>query len=267
MCDPLTLGALAVGAAGTAANTIGQASAQKKQESEYNRWAETQKKNRAAENVRQEGLRGQAETARQQGLADISAENQSKLQQDEAARQAAMLNEETGPTSTTAPPQAIADAALSGSEYGGDVFKTDLTRGLADAAASAKARIGALGAVQSFGGGFGGLGTVNPINQAKAGGGIDAANEMRKGSLGAYATEQAVDPTEMTYSNPIADVASSFLGAGMGGLGSMAAGGAGLGAGMGAGTGTGISSIFKNTFKKLPSSAGLSAKSPWTGLF
>jgi len=237
MCDPLTLGALAVGAAGTAANSIGQASAAKKQESEYNRWAQTQKQNRAAENVRQESLRGQAEASRQQGVADISAENQSKVQQEEAARQASLLNEETGPLSTTAPPQAVADAALSGQQYGGEVFKTDLARGLADAAASAKARIGALGAVQSFGGGSGGLGTVNPIAQARAGSGIDAANEMRRGSLGAYSTEQAVDPTEMSYSNPIADVASSFLGVGLQGAGSMAAGGPGLGGGAGSGWG------------------------------
>ena len=61
MCDPLTLGALAIGAAGTAANSIGQAKAQKKQEAEYNQWAQNQKKIRAQENVRQEELRGKAE--------------------------------------------------------------------------------------------------------------------------------------------------------------------------------------------------------------
>ena len=43
MCDPLTLGSLAIGAAGTAANSIGQARAARKQEDEYNKWADYQK--------------------------------------------------------------------------------------------------------------------------------------------------------------------------------------------------------------------------------
>jgi hypothetical protein len=112
---------------------------------------------------------------------------------------------------------------LSGQQYGGDVFQSDLAKKLSDAAASAKQRIGALATVGSYGGSFGGLGTINPINQAASGAGIDLQNEKRRGSLAAYGTERAVDPQQIAYSNPIADVASGFLGAGMQGVGQAAA--------------------------------------------
>jgi hypothetical protein len=234
MCDPLSLGALAIGAAGTAANSIGQANAAKKQESEYNSWAAMQKKNREQENARQQGLREQATAAQQQGVEDISLVNQSKLQDAEQARLEAVLagedaNAAPGPNTPVAPADATA------TPYGGDVYQNDFGTQLADAMASAKKRIGALATVQSFGDSFGGLGTVNPINQATAGAGIDEANAKREGSLAAYQTEQAVDPTQITYSNPVADIASSFLGAGMQGLG------------QGVANGGGISSIFKGT--------------------
>ena len=235
MCDPLTLGALAVGAAGTAANSIGQAKAARKQEETYNQWAESQKRNRANENVRQEELRGKAEAAQQKGVADISAEAQAKAQAEEEARLAALLSEQgdVRPTGTPTAPGAVADAALSGQQSGGEVFQSDLARGIADAAASAKQRIGALATVQSYGGSYGGLATRNPLVQQEAGSGIDLANAGRKGSLGAYQTEQAVDPMQIEYSNPIADIASSFLGVGLQGAGDLAAGGFGVGQGRG----------------------------------
>lgn len=257
MCDPLTLGALAIGAAGTAANSIGQASAQKKQESEYNRWAQNQKKIRTQETARQEELRGKAEVAREQGVADISAENQTALQQAEAARLAAeMTGGGQQPAANPMAPASVADERLTGSSGGGEVFQTDLAKKLSDAAASAKQRIGALATVNSYGGSFGGLGTVNPINQQQAGSGIDLANEMRRGSLGAYGAERNVDPKQITYSNPVADVASQFLGVGLQGAGSLAAGGAGAGLGGGA-LGSGLGSWLSSAVKpkpKLPTS-------------
>ncbi len=237
MCDPLTLGTLAIGAAGTAANAVGQASAAKKQEAAYNAWAENQKQIRAAENVRQEDLRKKAETSQQQGVADISAANQKAAQDAEAQRLVDLYSGKGSATPAADPslPTSVADPKLSGMDTGGEVFQTDLAKKLSDAAASAKQRIGALATINSYGGSWGGLGTVNPINQATAGSGIDAANESRRGSLAAYGVERAVDPIQVTYSNPVADIASSFLGVGMSGLGKAAANGAG----------TGLSSIFK----------------------
>jgi hypothetical protein len=241
----LTLGALAVGAAGTAANSIGQAKAAKKQEAEYSSWANVQEKNRANENIRQEGLRKEAQTAQQKGVADLSAENQKRVQEEEAARLTKLTNEETmQPTASPSAPTSVADPTLTGSGGGGEVFKTDLAKGIADATASAKQRIGAMATVNSFGGGtYGSLDTVNPLALGAAGRGIDEANEKRRGSLSAYGVEQAVDPNQIEYSNPIADVASSFLGAGFQGAGNYAAGGPGLGGKLG------VSSIFDGKVK------------------
>jgi hypothetical protein len=222
LCDPLTLGSLAIGAAGTAANSIGQAKAAKQQESAYNDWAVQQKTIRDAENARQEQMRQQAEVSRQQGVQAVSADQQKAAQATEAERLTKLTTGQgdVKPTADPAAPVATADKGmLSGQQYGGDVFQSDLARKLADAAASAKQRIGALATVNSYGGSFGGAGTVNPINQAESGAGIDLANDMRKGSLAAYNTERAVDPQQITYSNPLADVASGFLGAGMQGVG------------------------------------------------
>lgn len=261
MCDPLTLGALAIGAAGTAANSIGQQKAARKQEEAYNQWATNQKQIRAQENVRQDELRGKAEAAQQKGVADISADAQAKAQAEEQARLAALLSEQGAvtPTGTPTAPAAVADAALSGQQYGGEVFQSDLARGIADAAASAKQRIGALATVQSYGGSFGGLGTRNPLVQQEAGSGIDLANAGRKGSLGAYEAERAVDPMQISYSNPVADIASQFLGVGMSGLGGMAAAGGAAG-GLGGGAGAkSLGKIFGSAFKP-------AAKDAWAGL-
>lgn len=232
MCDPLTLGALAVGTAGTVANTMGQQSALQKQEDEYNQWAELQRTNRAAETARQEEYRQSADAARQKGVEEISAENQKAQQAAEEERLKAYLAGEaqtSTPNPDTEAATSVADARLTGTTGGGDVFQSDLAKQLSDATASAKQRIGALARVQSYGGSEKGLGTVNPLAQAEAGAGIDQYNDYRRGSLGAYDTERAVEPKQISYSNPIAEIASGFLGAGMQGLGSSLAGGTGLG--------------------------------------
>src|SRR6185436_6781582 len=106
-----------------------------------------------------------------------------------------------------------------------------------------------LATMQSFGDSQFGLGTRNPIKLGESGAGIDEANFKRQGSLSAYGTEQAVDPTQISYSNPIADIASSFLGVGMQGVGTAAANG-------------GVSSIFGgNALKK-----GFQATNPFKGM-
>jgi hypothetical protein len=123
----LTLGTLAVGAAGTAANSIGQAKAAKKQEAEYSSWAATQEKNRASENIRQEGLRKEAQAAQQQGVADLSAENQKRVQEEEAARLTALTSEETmQPTASPSAPR-HRRLALTTREAAADV-QTDLAK-------------------------------------------------------------------------------------------------------------------------------------------
>jgi hypothetical protein len=260
MCDPLTLGSLAIGAAGTAANSIGQAKAAKKQNEEYAAWANLQRENRAAENVRQQDYNAQAEAALNQGIADVSGENQNAIQDAEQARlEKALAGESDTNTAEQNDAQTVADAAISGGQYGGDVYQADFAKQLSDSIASAKDRIKALATVQSFGDSSMGLGRQNMRNQAEAGAGIDRANDLARGSLAAYDIEQKVDPVDIgTYSNPIADVASQFLGVGFQGAGQSLAGN----------STSGVSNIFGNVFKKKgSSSAGLSATSPYTGLF
>ena len=219
MCDPMTIGSMAVGLAGTAANTIGQMNAQQKQEDEYAKWVDYQKRIQQQETQRQEEMRGKAEVARQQGVEDVSAQNQAALQTEEAGRLGDLYSEQ-GAGATMAP-AAAADAALAGQQgASGDLFQQDLARGIADAARSAKQRIGALATVNSFGGSFGGLGTVNPLNQARSGSEIDFANDLRRGSLAAFETEKAVPPKQIEYTpSPFADLAGALFSVGSQGLG------------------------------------------------
>ena len=93
-------------------------------------------------------------------------------------------------------PQATADTAMFSGQQGGDVVaKTDLAKKISEASAGAQQRIKSLAKVSSYGESFGGLGTTNPLLQQEAGTGIDMANEMRRGSLGAFGVEKAKSPT------------------------------------------------------------------------
>jgi hypothetical protein len=247
MCDPLTLGSLAIGAAGTAASSIGQAKAAKKQKQEYESWAETQRTNRLQENARQDEFRKQASAAQAQGVEDLGAENQKRLQDAEATRLETALATDTGATPADEAARATADAGITGGQYGGDVYQDDFARQLSDAMTGVKNRTKALATMQSYGDSQFGLGTQNPINLAHSAADIDTANFKAKNSLGAYNIAQAVDPMQISYSNPVADIASSFLGVGMQGVGQSLAGG------------TGVSSIFGGALKpkvKVPSTQG-----------
>lgn len=235
MCDPvsLTIASTAIGAAGSLANYAGAMSAQKKQEKEYNAWTQYQNKVRAEENVRQEQLRGKAEESRQKGVEDISAESQKERQAAEEARLGEYLADQD-PAQEGEPVISTADASLSGQASADPQFQTDLAKKINEASTDAKKRMEALAGVQSFGGSFGGLGTTNPLLLQEAGSGIDAANEMRRGSLAAFGTEQNVDPMQFTYTpSPVADVFASMFSIGAQGLGGSLAGGAGGGLGKG----------------------------------
>jgi len=178
MCDPLTIATLAIGAAGTAANTIGRAGAAKKQEAEYNRWRQYQDKQRALEEERQEGFRKKAEGEVNESIGLLGAENQTDIQTTEAGRLEDLYSTESG----AAAPTAVADEAmLSGQQSGGEVFQTDMARALSDATASAKSRLGALATMRSFGGSAGGLGTVIPIAQNETAQAINQQNNYRSG--------------------------------------------------------------------------------------
>lgn len=227
MCDPLSLSiaSTVAGIAGSAVNSMGAQSAAKKQQREVEIWQQQQKANRQAEQARQEEYRQEAEKAQQKGLQDVSGEAQTKRQSDEEARLAQYLQGKGDAANATPDPGAPisqSDAALSGqnTEAADPAFKSELASKINDATKSAKQRIGALARVSSFGESFGGLGTTNPLLQQAAGSAIDMQNEFRRGSLGAYNVEQAVDPVQVTYTpSPLGDIFSSALSLGAQGLG------------------------------------------------
>src|SRR5262245_17147838 len=204
VCDPLSLSiaSTVAGIAGSAVNSMGAMKAQKQQQREVQQWQQQQRANRQAESQRQEEMRQEAEKAQQKGVEDVSGEAQAKRQSEEEARLAQYLQGQ-GDASTATPeagaPVAEADAALSGQSGGDAGFKSELASKINDATKNAKQRIGALARVSSFGESFGGLGTTNPLLQQAAGSAIDAQNEFRRGSLGAFQVEQAVDPVQVTY--------------------------------------------------------------------
>lgn len=229
MCDPVSLSILStvVGVAGSAANAVGQMNAQKKQKQQVEQWAQRQSANRAAEKVRQDTLRQQANVAQQQGLDQISADAQKKAQSEEEKRLAQYTTGQDPNDPANKTPQAAAvsasDQAIAAGAGSGDPQKEDLAKRINDATTAAKQRLAALARVSSYGGSSGGLGTVAPLALQAAGRGIDVQNEFRRGSLSAYNTEQNVDPVQVSYTpSPLADIFSSALSLGAQGLGSAA---------------------------------------------
>jgi hypothetical protein len=230
------------------------AKAQKKQAQEVQSWTKQQSQFRQQEQARQEGMRQEASAAQQQGLEAISAENQAKRQTEEEQRLAAYLEgqgEAAQPTGTT--PVSEADKAMLTGQQGGDTeFKADMAKKINEASKTAKQRIGALARVASFGESFGGLGTTNPLLQQATGSAIDRQNEFRRGSLGAYNVERAIDPVQVTYTpSPMADVFSTALSFGAQGLGNLSGSGKGAGSLFGGG---------KAATKTIPTKSG------WAGL-
>ena len=227
ICDPtvLAIGSTVAGLAGTAANTMGQMSAAKRQEDAYNQWVAQQEKNRQAAAAKDEQDRQMADAARAQGLQDVSATNQTTEQQAEQARLTGYLQGNQPASTTTNPnplvPTSVADAALSGQKQDADsTFQSDLSAKLNKASSDAKQRIAALATVGSYGGSSGGLDVSNALNFAKAGQGIDLANEFRKGNLSVYGIQQAANPLQYQYNpSPLSPLSSTALSFGSQGLG------------------------------------------------
>jgi hypothetical protein len=203
---------------------MAQRSAAKKQQGEVNAWQQQQRKDRAAEQIRQEDLRKEAEKAQQKGVQDLSGDSQVRRQQEEEARLSTYLQGQGDANATPEAdigPQATADTAMfSGQQDGDTVTKSDLAKKISEASSSAQQRIKSLAKVSSYGESFGGLGTENPLLQQEAGAGIDMANEFRRGSLGAFNVEKAVDPVQVSFTpSPMADIFSTALSLGSQGMG------------------------------------------------
>lgn len=221
---------MVAGAAGTLSNAMGQSAAAAKQQRDYEAWAAQQHANRVAANIKDEQDRQQAEAARQQGLQQLSPDNQAATQKAEQDRLTKYLQGDPNqPASTTSTPGATApstptsvtdDIMARNSNVTDPYLKSDLATKLNAASAAAKARIAALAGVSSYGGSSGGLDQLTSRALQTSGQGIDLANEFRKGDLGVLATEQAVNPIQTTYQpSPFASMAGSLLQTGAQGVG------------------------------------------------
>jgi hypothetical protein len=215
MCDPLSLILGGLSAAASVASSSVQANAVKKQENLNNQWMAMQQQQRRQEEARQEQLRGQAEAARAATVQDMSGENQSAAQQEEAAR----LQEKLGGNDPAADPNASAEQAganaalLEGKAMGGREFNADMGARISKATADARSRIRALAQVQSFGGTKGGLQTRNALELNEGEQGINLANNLRQGSLSAFQAVQNIEPVKLNpVSNPWGGVASALGG-------------------------------------------------------
>ena len=232
MCDPATLATLSavgtvIGAGGSLVSSLGAMNAQKKQQAAVVDWQRQQKQARNQESLRQEELREQATAAQRAGVDQMAGAEQEKRQTTEEQRLADYLasGEDNQTGAIEQPLVSVADAALAGSQAGDATYQTDLAKKIGEASAGAKERIKALAKVSSYGDSFGGLGTVNPIMQASTGSAIDKFNEFRRGSMGAFNVEKAIDPEQISYNDgQLADVFSTAFQVGSQGLGKYGSG-------------------------------------------
>jgi hypothetical protein len=226
MCDAvsLSIASTIAGVAGTAANSIGQMNAAKKQREAVATWQAEQKQYRALEEQRQSQMRADAEAARVKGLEQLTPEAQTEAVTAEGERLGDYLND--GETADA--PQAVADQAmLSGQQFGTGSFQEELARKISETLGESRERIDALAQAQAYGGSADGLSRRSADIQNEAAQGIDMQNWLRKSSMGAYGAEQAVRPLEVTYNpQPLADLFASLTS-----VGGYTAGQGGLGAG------------------------------------
>ena len=116
------------------------------------------------------------------------------------------------------------DPGIAGSAQGGDVFQSDLARKLNTAAREARGQINSLARLSSYGGSYGGLGTVNPMILGNSANAIDMWNNFRRGDLRVYDVERQIPAAQYQYKSSPLMALGGLLGAGAKGLGSAAAG-------------------------------------------
>jgi hypothetical protein len=242
MCDPL-VGGLIAGAASLATGAM-QASqladVQNKQNQANDAWVAYQTKIHREQTAAEDQARQAANAARLDTLQKVSPENQQQEQMTEQQRLNTLYNKSDAGT-----PQDTSNASnvlLSGEQTGvqGDPgnrsFMNNLTTQVNNATQQARQRIAGLATANSYGGSFGGLGTVVPQQFMQGGNYINMVNDIRQGNLKTYGVEQQVQPLNYAIGST-----TSALGGISQALGGLA--GKGIGTGM-AGWGGGATSAY-----------------------
>ncbi len=114
------------------------------------------------------------------------------------------------------------DPNIAGSAQGGDVFQADLAYKLGRAARQARGQINNMAKVASYGGSYGGLGTVNPLILGNSGAAIDLWGNFRKGDMQVWDAERQIPATQYQYKQSPLSSLSGLFGAGMKGMGNSA---------------------------------------------
>lgn len=232
MCDPVTIGLVGMGASLAGAGVQAQqvANLENQQNTANAQWVAYQNKIHQQAAQQEQTARTAADTARQQTLQQFNPANQTQIQQNEAQRLTSLYNNpgqaaNTGATPTD--PNAVASLALSGEPSGpqNSAFMNNLTQQVNTATSQARNRIAALASANSYGGSFGGLGTVDPITLQQGGNAINLQNAIRQSNTATYGTEQQVQPVSYVpganmklagaLSNLFGQVGGTMLGAGI----------------------------------------------------
>jgi len=220
MCSPIAL-VIGLGVASAGLNYMAASSVNRQNTGAAAAWANNQRQKRAAENVRQDLMREQAEGARQETLQAMDPRNQMAAREAEQGRLSQQLESDAGlpgagQTLTTGN---VVDSDLGKDlRYSSEATKADRAASINSATAESRKRIAALAAVQSYGGSQFGLGNRNERLINKSGGAIDMQNMFRKGSQAAYQTEAAVSPEKYQIS-PWVGLASGIANTIAGGVG------------------------------------------------
>jgi hypothetical protein len=217
MCDPL-VGGLIAGAASLAAGASQQSANEdlaNKQNQANADWVAYQTRIHQQQAAAEDLARGKAESARQDTLGKVTAPAQEATQATEQERLNTLYN---APQGTKNPADTDPSSlALSGESTGPQnaSFTSSLTSQVNAATAAARQRISALATAGSYGGSFGGLGTVVPQTFAQGGNQIQLQNDIRQGNLKTYGVEQQVQPLQYTMGgtgNMMGSIATSLGG-------------------------------------------------------
>jgi hypothetical protein len=211
MCDPLTAVTL-VGAAASAGMAVQQGMAASEGEqatidannNAANQWLAYQQRIRQQEQAKDDANRQQEDAARVATLSKVSPQAQEATQSAEQARLTSLYTNTGGAADTSADPTS---ALLSGQTGSKDVGA--LTAKINQATTQARQRIAGLATANSYGGSFGGLGTVIPIDFARGGNAINLFNNMRQGDLKTFGVQQQVQPVQYALGPGVASDAAN----------------------------------------------------------
>jgi hypothetical protein len=232
LCDPVTATVISVGASALAAGgslyegsqaASQLAATQNAQNQANDAWVAYQKKIHDQEAADEAASREKATAAQRDTLSKISPQTQTQEQTTEQQRLNALYTKPGGGTAQD--PSNPGGMLLSGEGTGNQGSIGDITSKINQATAQARQRISALATAGSYGGSFGGLGTVVPLALTQGGNAINLQNAIRQGDLKTYGVEQQVQPVNYAV-GPGTGVTQSIAKA-LGGLAGTLAGSAG----------------------------------------